>query len=132
MFAVTKQAGQCMFTAPDVCKTPTPPGAPVPLPYPNFSQAMLGNPATTKVRICSMPALNKGSKIPTSNGDEPGVAGGVISNRNLGQTEFIVVSRKVKLQGKFAVRLSSITKQNHGNTIGVVAIPSQSVVLIMS
>ena len=48
MFAVTKQAGQCL-AMPDVCKTPAPPAPPIPTPYPNIAMPMMGNPATTKV-----------------------------------------------------------------------------------
>ena len=38
MFALTLQGGTCMSTPPDVCKTPAPPGAPVPIPYVNIFQ----------------------------------------------------------------------------------------------
>ncbi len=131
MFAVTKQNGQCM-AMPDVCKTPVPPGAPVPMPYPNISMPMMGNPATLKVMICGMPALTKASKIPMSNGDQPGVAGGVASSKIMGPTEFILSSMKVKLEGNPAVRLGDTTKQNDGNAVGAVLAPSQAKVMVMS
>lgn len=131
MFAVTKQNGQCM-AMPDVCKTPAPPGPPIPLPYPNIAMPMLGNPATTKVLICGMPALHKASKITISSGNEAGVAGGVASGENLGPAEFIMGSAKVKLEGNPAVRLGDTTKQNDGNAVGAVLAPSQNVVMIMS
>lgn len=131
MFAVTKQAGQCMGM-PDVCKTPAPPAPPVPIPYPNIAMPMMGNPATTKVLICGMPALTKASKISISSGDEAGVAGGVVSGKNMGEAEFVMSSLKVKLEGNFSVRLGDTTKHNGGNAIGAVLAPSQSVVMIMS
>lgn len=131
MFAVTKQNGQCM-AMPDVCKTPLPPAAPVPLPYPNIALPMLGNPATTKVLIAGMPALTKASKISISNGDQAGAAGGVMSSKIMGPTEFVSGSMKVKLEGNPALRLGDPTRQNDGNAIGAVLLPSQSTVMIMS
>jgi uncharacterized Zn-binding protein involved in type VI secretion len=111
MFAVTKQNGQCM-AMPDVCKTPAPPAPPIPIPYPNIAMPMMGNPCTMKVLISGMPALTKSSKIPMSNGDQPGVAGGVVSGKMMGETEFILGSMKVKLEGNPAVKLGDPTKQN--------------------
>ncbi|NUU02187.1 DUF4150 domain-containing protein [Herbaspirillum robiniae] len=130
MFAVTKQNGQCM-AMPDVCKTPAPPAPPIPIPYPNIAMPMMGNPATLKVMISGMPALNKGSKIPMSNGDQPGVAGGVASSKIMGPAEFVMSSMKVKLEGSPAVRLGDTTKQNDGNAVGAVIAPSQAKVMIM-
>ncbi|MDR9837113.1 DUF4150 domain-containing protein [Herbaspirillum huttiense] len=131
MFAVTKQAGQCM-AMPDVCNTPIPPAGPVPLPYPNIAMPMMGNPATTKVMISGMPALTKSSKITMSNGDQPGVNGGVVSGKIMGPAEFIMGSMKVKLEGNPAVRMGDTTKQNDGNAVGAVLVPSQVKVMIMS
>jgi len=131
MFAVTKQAGQC-FAFPDVCKTPAPPAPPIPIPYPNIAMPMMGNPATLKVLISGMPALTKASKIPISNGDQPGVAGGMASSKVMGPAEFVLGSMKVKLEGNPAVRLGHPTKQNDGNTVGTVLAPSQTKVMIMS
>lgn len=131
MFAVTKQAGQC-FAFPDVCKTPIPPAGPVPIPYPNIAMPMMGNPATRKVMISGMPALTKASKISMSNGDQPGVAGGAVSGKIMGPAEFVLGSLKVKLEGNPAVRLGHPTKQNDGNAVGAVLVPSQAKVMIMS
>lgn len=131
MFAVTKQAGQCM-AMPDVCKTPAPPGPPIPIPYPNIAMPMMGNPATLKVLIAGMPALTKASKITISSGDLGGVAGGVVSGKMMGAAEFTMGSMTVRLEGNPAVRLSDPTKQNEGNAIGSVLVPSQAVVMIMS
>lgn len=130
MFAVTKQNGQCM-AMPDVCKTPIPPAGPVPIPYPNIAMPMMGMPCTIKVLIGGMPALTKASKIPLSNGDQAGVAGGVVSGKIMGQTEFFLGSLKVKLEGNPAVKLGDPTKQNDGNAVGAVLVPSQAVVMIM-
>ncbi|MBN9359573.1 DUF4150 domain-containing protein [Herbaspirillum huttiense F1] len=131
MFAVTKQAGQCM-AMPDVCNTPIPPAGPVPIPYPNIAMPMMGNPATTKVMISGMPALTKSSKITMSNGNQAGVNGGVVSGKIMGPAEFIMGSMKVKLEGNPAVRMGDTTKQNDGNAVGAVLVPSQVKVMIMS
>jgi len=130
MFAVTKQSGQCL-AMPDVCKTPAPPGPPIPVPYPNIAMPMMGNPATTKVLICGMPALTKASKITISSGNEAGAAGGVVSGKIAGPAEFIMGSMKVKLEGNPAVRLGDSTKQNDGNAVGAVVAPSQNKVMVM-
>lgn len=131
MFAVTKQGGQCMGM-PDVCKTPAPPAPPVPIPYPNMAMPPMGNPATTKVLIGGMPALTKASKITLSSGDEPGVAGGVVSGKNMGPAEFVLSSMVVMLEGNPAVRLGDMTKHNDGNIVGSVLAPGQVIVMVMS
>jgi len=130
MFAVTKEKGQCMAN-PDVCKTPTPAGT-VPTPYPNIAVPMMANPVAMKVMISGMPALNKSSKINISNGNQPGSAGGVVSNKIMGLCEFVVASQSVKFEGHPAVRLGDTTKQNDGNAVGSVVQPSQAVVMVMS
>lgn len=131
MFAVTKQSGQCMGM-PDVCKTPAPPAGPIPVPYPNIAMPMMGNPVTQKVMIVGMPALTKASSISLSSGDEPGVAGGVVSSKAMGEMKFSMGSMVVKFEGNPAVRLSDPTQHNGGNAIGAVLAPSQSVVMVMS
>jgi len=131
MFAVTKQGGQCMGM-PDVCKTPAPPAPPIPIPYPNIGMPMMGNPATMKVLVCGMPALTKASKITISSGDEAGLAGGVVSGKNMGPVEFILSSLKVKFEGNPSVRLGDTTKHNDGNIVGAVLAPGQVVVMVIS
>ena len=130
MFAVTLAGGQCMAT-PDVCQVPTPLG-PVPTPFPNIGMPPMGNSPTTKVLVSAMPALTKASKIPLTNGDQLGTAGGVVSGKVMGEVAFIVGSAKVKFEGQAAIRLSTPTKQNAGNTVGAVLAPSQAKVVIVS
>ncbi len=131
MFMVTKQNGQCM-AMPDVCQTPAPPLSPIPVPYPNTAVPMLGNPATEKVLVCGMPALTRSSKIAISNGNQAGCMGGVVSSKIMGKTEFVTGSMTVTLEGSPALRLGDTTKQNDGNAIGSVLMPSQSVVMVLS
>jgi uncharacterized Zn-binding protein involved in type VI secretion len=136
MFASTTQSGQFMGT-PDTCKTPAPPSpSPVPMPYPNTAQCMMANPGTAamKVKIVMMSALTKKSEIPMSNGDEAGVAGGVVSNMNMGACKYMMGSAKVKIEGNPVVKMGDTTGQN-GNNANVPAgnqiAPSQTKVMIM-
>src|SRR3954451_7671836 len=95
--ASTNGNGQT-FAFPDVCKTPSPAG-PVPIPYPNTGMLMQVTGESTKVKIVSQGAVTKKSEMPTSMGDEPGVAGGVVSNMNMGKVVFKKGSSKVKVEG---------------------------------
>lgn len=128
MFVATIQAGQATCV-PDVCKTPMPPGAPVPIPYVNMAQTTLANPTTMKVLVGGSPALTKASKISLSNGDQPGAPGGVVSGSIMGECEFTLASFKVKLQGNPAVRQMDSVKSNKGNTMGALLQPSQTKVI---
>jgi hypothetical protein len=104
-------------TIPDVCKTPSP-GGPVPLPYPNVSQsAMLAKGTTTVKADGGMMIANKGSEFSMSNGDEPGVAGGVKSSTFIKESTWILYSFDVKMDGKGVARLTDKKFQNHENTV---------------
>jgi len=128
MFICTAGGGSTM-AMPDVCKTPAPPAPPIPLPYPNMAQLAMGMPPVPNVLIGGAPSLNKASKIPISSGDEPGVAGGVISGTIIGEVEFIMGSMIVTIGGKPAVRFGDPVKANKGNAVGSVIAPSQSIVM---
>lgn len=132
MFCCTLQGGQALG-APDLCKTPTPPfGQPVPIPYPDTGMPQMAQPVANKVLVSGMPALNKSSKIMVTNGDNSGVAGGVVSSTFMQEAEFIMSSLKVKLEGALAVRLGDATKHNNGNIVGACIAPSQTKVLVQS
>lgn len=123
--------GQC-FAFPDVCKTPSPAG-PVPIPYPNIGQVMQCSGTSTKVKICQKPAVTKSSKMNMSQGDEAGVAGGVVSNQNMNKIQYRKGSGKVKMQGKEAEYLSAMTAHNGSNAnmpAGAQIAPSQVKVLV--
>lgn len=104
-------------TLPDFCKTPTP-GGPVPMPYPNISQASSLADGTTTVKVDggNMAAI-KGSKFAISSGDEPGSLGGVKSNTFKQASTWITYSFDVKLDGKNACRFSDKKFQNNENTV---------------
>jgi len=110
--------GIAAATVPDVCKTPAPPGPPVPLPYPNIarSSSLSGGTTTVKADGGQMCA-HQPSKYATSNGDEAGTVGGVVSNVNMKAAEWISFSFDVNLEGKGACRLSDKMTSNNKNTV---------------
>ena len=123
--------GQC-FAFPDVCKTPTPAG-PVPIPYPNQGMVMTATKVSTKVMIMNMPAVIETSEIPTSQGDEAGTAGGVVSGTNMQKIVFEVGSVVVVVEGKGLCYLTCVCGHNGSNANmpgGNQIAPSQAVVLI--
>jgi hypothetical protein len=126
MFALTIKGGMANSLAPDVCKVPTPPAGPIPTPLVNMFQLNMTNPGTAsnKVMMDGAFALNVQSKVPLSNGDEPGVAGGVVSNVFIQQGGFMpsAGSMKVMIQGKPAVAMTAQTTHNGPgsfNTMGL-------------
>jgi Domain of unknown function (DUF4150) len=108
--------GISIATIPDVCKTPSP-GGPIPIPYPNISQsATLAKGTTTVKADGGMMIAIKGSEFSLSNGDNPGVAGGVKSSTFMKESTWILYSFDVKMDGKNACRLTDKKFQNHENT----------------
>ncbi len=71
--ASNRGAGQNLCF-PDVCLTPAPPAPPVPIPYPNIGMNAQAQGFAPNVKISGMNALNLGSKISMTSGDEAGVA----------------------------------------------------------
>lgn len=135
MFAATPMGGMS-FAFPDVCKTPAPPAPPIPIPYPNMAQWPMANPGTaaTKVKILNMPALVLNSATMRTNGDEPGVAGGVISSMFGDQCAFKLGVMKVLIEGKPCATLLKMTGHNGMNAnmpAGTMIAPSQAKVMVM-
>lgn len=99
----------------DVCKTPAPPApAPVPMPYPNIgSTATMGPGYATKTLVMATPMLTKKGKIAISNGDQPGVAMGIISSKIMGSCSITMASTDVDAEGGGVVR-STDTSGNNG------------------
>jgi hypothetical protein len=125
-------AGQC-FAMPDVCLTPAPPGPPVPIPYPNMGMVPMAVNTSIKVKIVGMPAVIEMSEIPLSQGDEPGVAGGVISGQNMGKIAYKIGSSVVQIEGKGCAYLTCVTAHNGANAnmpAGNQIVPSQAQVLV--
>ncbi len=133
MPASTQQNGMCMCPGPiDVCKTPAAP-SPIPLPYPNIAMCNMATGTSFKVLVDNMPAIKRDSKIPMSNGDNPGVLGGVVSNMFMGECNFKLASNKVKVEGQGWVYVTCMTGQNgsNANCVGMQTVPSQVKVLVM-
>ncbi len=130
--AASKAGGQC-FAFPDVCKTPAPPlPNPIPIPYPNLGMLAMATNTSAKVKFVSMEAVTLKSKIPSSSGDEAGVAGGVKSGGNLQEVQFKKGSSKVKIEGQPCIHLTSPTAHNgsNSNAVGLQVAPSQVKVLV--
>lgn len=109
-------------TIPDVCKTPTP-GGPVPMPYPNISQAAMLDKGTSTVKADGgMMIAVKGSEFSMSNGDQPGTIGGVKSNVFMKESTWILYSFDVKMDGKNACRLTDKMFHNHENTANLAGV----------
>src|SRR5881394_1232545 len=84
---------------PDVCKTPSM-GPPLPIPYPNLAKSQ--DTAMGAKRVSAdggNPLALNSSNFLISNLDEPGVAGGVISQTFMGKAEFVSFSFDTKAEG---------------------------------
>ncbi|MCC6572582.1 MAG: DUF4150 domain-containing protein [Planctomycetes bacterium] len=125
-----------MSTGPtDVCKVPAPPAPPIPTPFPNIVMLAMVNPTSCspKVKIEYLPVLVVGSEIPMSNGDEAGVAGGVVSSKFIGACKPTLGSMKVMIGGKPVVYMTCLTMHNGmpANTVGQVLVAGQVRVMVM-
>ena len=132
MFITTKMAGIC-FAFPDVCKVPTPAG-PIPTPFPNLAQCPMALAPTCalKVKVLNQPVMTLNSKILRTQGDEAGVAGGVISSMFGDQAAYNLGSTKVMVEGSPAVTAFKLTRHNGANAnmpAGNQIVPSQFKVL---
>jgi Domain of unknown function (DUF4150) len=124
MYVATVAKGQTM-AMPDLCLTPTPAGS-IPLPYPNIGKLSSAKKRTTKVFVCGAAALTKASIISSTTGDEAGLNKGVVSKKTKGKVEFTSASRKVKFQGKPALRMMDKFKANNKNAMGAILQSSQT------
>lgn len=133
MFANCQMGGVNMGF-PDVCNTPSPVG-PVPIPYPNISMGLTANPGTAcmKLMIMAMPAHNLMTKGTISNGDNAGVAMGVVSGMVMAPHSFLLGSFGVIAEGSPITKLTSMTGQNglSLNIVGMTIAPAQTKMLVM-
>jgi hypothetical protein len=126
MMMLNTAMGMATASVPDVCQTPAGPSL-VPVPYPNIGQTTLAMGMVTNVLLGAMPALNLGSTIPLSNGDQAGVGMGVTSGQIMGEIAFTSGSKIVMVGGMPAVRMSDPTTQNARNTMGMAVSPGQQI-----
>jgi hypothetical protein len=99
------------FGFPDVCRTPIL-GAPVPLPYPNVGLRMTAVPTQMTVLAMCMPSHNMMTMIPLTEGDEPGLEGGMVSQLDMATTQCEMGSINLFLGGPPATKLTSPTGHN--------------------
>ena len=117
------------FAFPDVCKTPAPPGPPVPIPYPNIAQLDQATGITDQggkellVGPSGDYVLLLDSEVPTSTGDEAGSAGGIKNGGKIkGKCKVIQASNSVVYGSneKGIARFLDPTEQNEGNAQGMI------------
>lgn len=130
--ASSKASGNCLGV-PDVCQVPAPPGPPVPTPFPNMAMVANATQTSTKVMIENKEVVVETSEIPSSTGDEAGVAGGVVSGTFAQKVVFKLGSSVVKAEGKSVVYVTATTAHNGSNAnmpAGLQVAPSQAKVLV--
>ena len=105
---------------PDVCLTPAGPAV-VPVPYPNFAMAAQAAAFSPVVKVSGVNALNLGSMIPMTSGDEAGVAHPTIK----GPGKYVMGNPIVYVDRLPAINLTCPTMGNTGNNaLGAVLVPS--------
>lgn len=131
--ATTATSNGTCLGVPDVCKTPSPAG-PVPIPYPNIAllSDAKGSTCSEKVKFVNKPVVTEASEIGRSSGDEPGTAGGVISNKNMGEAKIKKGSSKVIVEGDACGYLTTVVGQNgtNANVPGIQLTPAQTTVIV--
>ena len=113
-----KDDNKTMGAMPDVCLTPPPPPAgPLPIPYPNFSQASNTDEGARTVKIGGGEVgIKNKSNYKKSNGDEAATKAqgmGVVSHQIQSKTYFAAWSFDVKFEGQNAVRHLDLTTHNN-------------------
>jgi hypothetical protein len=78
-----------------------------------------------KVLVCGAPPLVKTSVVATTQGDNAGVNGGVVSSKFMKKCQYTGSARKVLFGGKKVVRNLDGVKSNNGNAFGAQTVPSQ-------
>ncbi|MEA1917802.1 MAG: PAAR-like domain-containing protein [Campylobacterota bacterium] len=118
---------------PDVCMTVTPDG-PIPIPYPNMSSSSNVEEPIETIIVDGGNVLNMMSEISSSEGDEEGIEGGVVSEETGSMTRYTLGSETLFLKGSPAVKLTSSTAQNGEimNAEGACIEPSQEILSVMS
>ena len=99
---------------PDVCRTPAALGAP--LPYPNIARSADAAKTAKRTTADGKPVCLKSSELSTSCGDEPGSAGGVVSQKVKGPAHPLSASGDVQVEGKGEVRAFDLWLHNEHNT----------------
>ena len=111
---------------PDACKVPVPPAVVV-IPFPNIALTAMATPNVFNQFISAMPVHNLLTTIPLSNGDEPGVLGGVVSSMFIGPSRHLLGSFKVFKSCMPSTKMLCPSGQNGAalNIPGLTLTPSQ-------
>jgi carboxyl-terminal processing protease len=105
---------------PDVCLTPVGPAV-VPIPYPNIALNVMAASFSPNVLLTMMPALNMGTVIPMTLGDQPGVANWTV----MGPAEYTTGCFTILINGLPAIALTDMSTGNDMNDgLACVVIPS--------
>lgn len=121
MPAANKSSGQNM-SMPDICNVPGTP--PVPTPFVNMAALAQAMPPAITVKYGGVNALNMGSQIPMTTGDEPGSAGPI-----KGPGAFNMGNPTVVLEGQPGTHLMNPTRGNNA-PIGIQSVPCVNMVLL--
>jgi hypothetical protein len=113
-----KNDNQSIAAMPDICLSPpSPPTGPVPIPYPNFSNAKDTSEGTRTVKIAGDEVGMKNvSNYSKSNGDEAATRAlgmGVMTATIQGKTYHMAWSFDVQYEGNNAIRFMDMTTHNH-------------------
>jgi carboxyl-terminal processing protease len=115
------------FGFPDVCLTPVGPAV-VPIPYPNVALNAMAASFSPNVLFTMMPALNMGTVIPLTLGDQPGVANPTV----MGPAEYTTGVFDVLVNGLPAISLTNMSTGNDMNDgLASVLVPSVTNVFLM-
>jgi hypothetical protein len=115
---VHKGSGGMSMVFPDVCKTPAPPAPPIPIPYPNIGMASDTTGGPSSVTTDGNMPMVKGATYSKSSGDEAGTIGGILSNVNRSECEFMLYSFDVKFEGNNVCRMGDPMFHNKKNMMG--------------
>jgi hypothetical protein len=115
-----KDGNKSIAAMPDVCLSPpSPPAGPIPVPYPNNSDASKTSDGSKTVKISGDEVgLKDQSCYKDSNGDEAATKSlgmGVVSHNIQGPLKHAAWSMDVKVEGYNVIRHMDMTTQNHGS-----------------
>ncbi len=119
------------FAFPDVCEIPTPVTV-IPTPLVNIGISITHVPSQFTVIICGGLAENLVTEGTITDGDEEGLALGVVSETIIAPDRYVLGSITVSIGGVSATHLTSLTLGNEINAVGLTLTPSQICVLILS
>lgn len=121
MLPATNRGAGMNMGFPDVCLTPAPPAPPVPVPYPNIGMTAQAEGYSQIVKVSGVNALNVGSTISMTSGDEAGSAHPTVK----GTGTYTMGNPIVSIDCLPAITLTSPTTGNKmNNPAGVVSVPS--------